>query len=110
MTPEERFERIDATLQKSADLQVELQEAMKGVIQIQKRFAESISQYADAAEQRMDAAEERAARIDESVVRVNKSIADYMDASNARMKRLEENLDALIRAITAEHSNGKGKA
>jgi len=29
------------------------------------------------------------------------------DDSNARMKRLEENLDGLIRAITAEHGNRK---
>lgn len=42
------------------------------------------------------------------------SISKYVDASSefiteskARTKRLEENLDALIRAITAEHSNGK---
>jgi hypothetical protein len=42
------------------------------------------------------------------------SISKYVDASSefvteskARSKRLEENLDALIRVITAEHSNGK---
>jgi len=32
-----------------------------------------------------------------------------VDAADARMKRLEENLDGLIRAITAEHQNGKSK-
>lgn len=32
----------------------------------------------------------------------------YVQASDARMKRLEENLDGLIRAITREHTNGKG--
>jgi hypothetical protein len=37
------------------------------------------------------------------------SIGKYIDAADARMKRLEENLDGLIRAITAEHSNGKSK-
>jgi hypothetical protein len=37
------------------------------------------------------------------------SIGKYVDAAEARTKRLEENLDGLIRAITAEHSNGKTK-
>jgi hypothetical protein len=31
----------------------------------------------------------------------------FVTESKARTKRLEENLAALIRAITAEHSNGK---
>jgi hypothetical protein len=38
------------------------------------------------------------------------SVNAYVDDSRERTKRLEDNLDALIRAITAEHSNGKGKA
>jgi len=33
----------------------------------------------------------------------------YVQSSNARMAELERNLDALIRAITMEHQNGKGK-
>ena len=33
-----------------------------------------------------------------------------VDASDARMKRLEENLDGLIRAISVEHTNGKNKS
>ncbi len=37
------------------------------------------------------------------------SISKYVDAADARMKRIEDNLDALIRAITVEYSNGKGK-
>ena len=37
------------------------------------------------------------------------SIGKYVDDAEARTKRLEENLDALIRAIAAEHSNGKSK-
>jgi hypothetical protein len=31
----------------------------------------------------------------------------FARSSDTRMRRIEENLDALIRAITAEHSNGK---
>lgn len=37
------------------------------------------------------------------------SISAYVDQANERTKHLEENLDALIRAITTEHKNGKTK-
>ena len=35
------------------------------------------------------------------------TVSRFVDSSDARMIRIEQNLDALIRAITAEHSNGK---
>jgi hypothetical protein len=35
------------------------------------------------------------------------AIGRYADESNLRMKRMEENLDALIRALTVTHTNGK---
>jgi hypothetical protein len=35
------------------------------------------------------------------------SASRYITSSDERMKRLEANLDGLIRAITREHSNGK---
>jgi hypothetical protein len=41
--------------------------------------------------------------LNELVVSVNK----YVDAADARMRRIEDNLDGLIRAITSEHTNGK---
>jgi hypothetical protein len=34
-------------------------------------------------------------------------IGSHVTSADARMKRIEENLDGLIRAITAEHRNGK---
>ena len=40
---------------------------------------------------------------------LTRSVETYVAASNERMKQMEANLDALIRIITAEHSNGKGK-
>jgi ornithine carbamoyltransferase len=48
-------------------------------------------------------------RTQETIADMAASIGKYMDAAEARTKRLEENLDGLIRAITAEHSNGKTK-
>lgn len=50
------------------------------------------------------------ARTDVTIAEMAKSMGRYVDAAEARMKRLEENLDALIRAITAEHSNGKARS
>jgi hypothetical protein len=35
------------------------------------------------------------------------TIGSYITSADARMKRIEENLDGLIRAITAEHRIGK---
>jgi hypothetical protein len=35
------------------------------------------------------------------------TITRYVDMADARMRRIEDNLDGLIRAITADHSNGK---
>jgi hypothetical protein len=43
-----------------------------------------------------------------SHLRLESAATRYIEASDARMKRLEENLDGLITAITQEHSNGKG--
>jgi hypothetical protein len=47
-------------------------------------------------------------RTDKSISSLATTIDKYVSAADARMKRLEENLDGLIRAITREHSNGKG--
>jgi len=112
----ERLDRVEAdlaataaTLRKSADLQVDLKNAISEVVQIQKRFAASIEQYGIAAEKRFAAAEERAVRLDKSAERLNQSIADYVASADARAKLLEESMDKLIRAITSEHSNGKTK-
>lgn len=59
----------------------------------------------------------------EGQVRTDKALADlmrtsetftanvnkYVEAADARMKHIEESLDALIRIITSEHSNGKAR-
>lgn len=37
------------------------------------------------------------------------TITRQSEAADLRMTRIEENLDGLIRAITADHKNGKGK-
>ena len=45
----------------------------------------------------------------QNLATITESFGQFVDAANARTSRLEDNLDALIRAITAEHSNGKGQ-
>ncbi len=51
----------------------------------------------------------------ESQIRTQQLVADlavkldgYVTAADARMTRIETNLDLLIRSITLEHANGKG--
>lgn len=45
----------------------------------------------------------------ESISKYVGASSEFVAESKERTKRLEENLDALIRTITAEHANGKGK-
>jgi hypothetical protein len=44
-----------------------------------------------------------------SITKLVEAVTTYVASGDARAKRLEENLDGLIRAITREHTNGKGK-
>ena len=91
MTSEQRFEHIETTLQATAETlkvlaesHVATQAATAALVKAQTQTQEAIAGTAA-------------------------SIGKYVDAADARMKRIEENLDGLIRAITAEHSNGKGQ-
>ncbi len=45
---------------------------------------------------------------DQAIRELTQTVTRSVDASDARVKRLEDNLDGLIRAIAREHSNGKG--
>ena len=40
---------------------------------------------------------------------LTQAVSRYIDSAEGRMMRLEENLDGLIRALTAERTNGKTK-
>jgi hypothetical protein len=93
MTPEERFERIESNLLAMTEAN---RVAAEGQAAWQKDFRKA-----------MDGLVESHTLSQKSLATLTASIAGYVDESNARVKRLEENLDALIRAITSEHSNGK---
>ena len=84
MTSDERFERIETDLMVVSQALVQTQSLLRTMAEEQVRLQAIVSSMAT-------------------------SIDRYADAADARMKRIEENLDGLIRAITAEHSNGKGK-
>jgi hypothetical protein len=45
----------------------------------------------------------------ETLNQLMQTIGAYVESSNARMKRVEDNLDGLIWAIAAEHTNGNSK-
>jgi len=60
-------------------------------------------------ESNLDKLVEAQLRLTESVSSLTASVAAFVQDSHARTRRLEENLDALIRAITTEHKNGKQK-
>jgi uncharacterized protein with PIN domain len=83
MTTEERFERIEVALQATSEGLLQTQTLLKTVLEMQSRNQETLSAFME-------------------------SISDYVDKADVRMKRIEENMDTLIRANTAEHGNGKG--
>ena len=59
---------------------------------------------------KMKAIAEQQLKIGEAISELTASVTRYVDAATARMATMEANLDALIRLITAEHTNGKGGA
>ena len=84
MTPEDRFQRIEGSLQALAESQLALQAAIGGLIEAQT--------------------------CNQDTLRVlTESVSQSVSAADARMTRIETNLDGLIRAITAEHTNGKSQ-
>jgi CRISPR/Cas system-associated protein Cas10 (large subunit of type III CRISPR-Cas system) len=98
MTPEDRFERIEQDLEvatRTLRKVVELQE-------LQQHNMASLIGTVDHMGQRLTTTAEAHNRLTDEV-------AAYVAESRERMKQMEASLDALIRIITAEHSNGKGK-
>jgi hypothetical protein len=66
-----------------------------------------MTKYVDAADERAKRMEDAHTRMEDAHTRLNESIDRYTVAADARMRRIEENLDGLIRAITSEHGNGR---
>jgi hypothetical protein len=66
-----------------------IESGLIAIVEVQRVHAETLSQ------------------LMQTVSRFVDSSALRAQTSDARLKRIEESLEALIRAITAEHSNGK---
>jgi hypothetical protein len=81
---EERFARVEKNLETASKGLVETQLLLRVVVESQQHVVELFG-------------------------KTQESIAAYVDAANIRMKQMEESLDALIRIITADHSNGHKK-
>jgi hypothetical protein len=86
---EERFERIESGLAAVVEAQHSLTEAQRNVVEAQRGLVE-------------------AHRMSDAMLReLMQTIGSFADSVNARMKRIEDNLDLLIRALTTDRSNGK---
>ena len=90
----------------------EIKTLFQMVLEGQRQTDKIVSNLATAASSMVEAVTNLTATVNGMAITVNSmavTVDKYVQASDARMKRLEENLDGLIRAITSEHSNGKAK-
>jgi len=84
MTTEERFKRIEENQLELQQNNIEIQRALRGLTALHEGTQKSLSE-------------------------LTAAVSRDIDGADARARRIEENLDGLIRAITAEHSNGSSK-
>ena len=81
----ERFERIEANLERTERNMDRLERVLEAVTNSQLNLKEDLETLA------------------QSVIRLGQAA----ERADARMTRIEENLDLLIRAITRDHDNGR---
>jgi hypothetical protein len=98
VTPE--IARIETLLAKTAELAM-------GNERLIAKLTQSVDAYVTASNERMNRLETGQQSLHASLETLAESVTAYVEAGNARMRQMEANLDALIRLITAEHSNGK---
>jgi Mg2+ and Co2+ transporter CorA len=126
VSPEERFERIEMdlqtvaeTLKVSAAFGAQMRTDLGAVTDTLKVFADSMLQTRTALARLIERDElqqrnlatlaETTTHIGARLTALTEEVTAYVADSRERIKQMEANLDALIRIITAEHSNGKGK-
>jgi hypothetical protein len=95
MTIEEQLHTVATLLEATARIALRNEESIRKCTELQQRNVGALA--------------EKHAILTDTLVSLARNVADYVTASNERMKQMEANLDALIRIITAEHSNRKGK-
>ena len=88
-------------------MDAEIRAAFQVVLELQAGADKRIGQLIELQIQSHDRLEQAHRRTEAAIEELGRSIARYVDSADARMKRIEESLDSLIRAITREHSNGR---
>ena len=92
---EERFERIERSLENTNKILGTLAESQAKTNVMITELVKSVAAYVDSA-----------AAASQSL---SQSVADYVASSKARIERTEASLDNLIRLIASEHKNGEKK-
>jgi leucyl aminopeptidase (aminopeptidase T) len=126
MTLEEQLHRVAKLLEATAEIALRNEQAIKKCFELQELQQRNLAALADKhailtdtvvalagkhailADTVVKLAEKHSVLI-ETVTALGAAVADYVRTGNERMQQMEANLDALIRIITTEHSNGKGK-
>ena len=106
MTSEERFESIERDLAAAAALSLRNEQGIQSLPAALQ--ANAAAQQANVAAP-SEAVGAHVQNFKESLTALAERVAEYVAAGDAAKRRIEANLDALIRIITAEHSNGRGK-
>ncbi len=85
----------------------DLKELFQALIEGQARTDKSVGALAGLIGQSHKLFEASNARLEAAHLKTEEVVQKYVEAADARMRRIEDNLDGLIRAISSEHSNGK---
>jgi hypothetical protein len=91
VTAEERFERIETSLEAFGKGMLVFQQTLVAVMQLAERTQNMVGTLAETTAHYIEASDAR------------------MKESEARTKLLEDRFQTLIQIIAAEHGNGKGK-
>ena len=83
-----------------------LRELFQALIEGQARTDKSVGALAGLVGESHKLLEASIGRLEAAHLKTEEVVQKYVEAADARMKRIEENLDGLIRAISSEHSNG----
>jgi hypothetical protein len=98
VTFEERLHSVVQLLEATATLALRNEQAIQKVVELQEVQSRSLGKLIETVD-----------ILGTKLITLNEQVSAYVADSRERMKQMEANLDALIRIITAEHSNGKGK-
>jgi hypothetical protein len=91
--------------EEKTEIDAEVSEAFVLLIEGQRRTDVSLGKLIATVQELAGLTEKRAVELHTAQMRSETAITKYVEAADARMRRIEDNLDALIRAITSEQAN-----